>query len=160
MENISHAKMKKLLFITFFLFMAFCLKGTEGAQTTESFRSSRLEIRSGDTVHPFAIEIAETFRQRAQGLQYRKSMAPGHGMLFNFRKPVPVSMWMKNTYISLDILFISEQGRIINIARNTVPLSLSYINAMGPAKGALELLAGTVNRLNIKAGDMVLHSIF
>ena len=67
---------------------------------------------------------------------------------------------MKNTYISLDMLFISENGNIINIVHNTEPLSLSHINAIGPVKGVLELLAGTVNRLNIKAGDMVVHPMF
>jgi uncharacterized membrane protein (UPF0127 family) len=158
--NKSHVEMKRPFFIIFALFLIFGLTGIWGAQATESFKHSRLAIHSGDVVHPFTIEIAETSWQRAQGLQYRKSMAPDHGMLFNFRKPVSVSMWMKNTYMPLDILFISEHGKIINIIHNTEPLSLSSINAVGPAKGALELLAGTVNRLNIKAGDMVLHPIF
>lgn len=152
--------MKKHHFILFFLFSIICLSGNSWAQTSESFRPSSLEIRSGDRVHPFTIEIAETTRQRAQGLQYRKAMAPNHGMLFDFKKPVPVSMWMKNTLISLDILFISEQGIIVNIARNTEPFSLSYINAAGPVKGALELLAGTTKRLNIKAGDTIIHRMF
>jgi uncharacterized membrane protein (UPF0127 family) len=148
---------KKFYFI---LLIIFDLIEIRGAHTSELFSLSSLEIRSGDEVHHFTIEMAETFRQRAQGLQYRKSMAPDRGMLFNFRKPVPVSMWMKNTYVSLDILFISEHGKIINIAQNTEPLSLRPINAMGPVKGALELLAGTVNQLNIKVGDMVFHPIF
>jgi uncharacterized membrane protein (UPF0127 family) len=152
--------MKKSFFITFFLFLTFDLKGTEGEQARESFKHSRLEIHSGDVVHTFSIEIAETSRQRAQGLQYRNTMAPDHGMLFNFRKPAPISMWMKNTYIPLDILFISQQGKVINIAHNTAPLSLKYINSVGPAKGVLELSAGTSNRLKIKVGDIVFHQIF
>ena len=143
-----------------FLLIIFDLIGIKGAHASELFSLSRLEIHSGDEVHHFTIEMAETFRQRAQGLQYRKSMAPDRGMLFNFRKPVPVSMWMKNTYVSLDILFISEHGKIINIVHNTEPLSLNYINALVPVKGALELLAGTADRLNIKVGDMVFHSMF
>ena len=142
------------------LLIIFDLIGIKDAHTSELFSLSSLEIRSGDEVHHFTIEMAETSRQRAQGLQYRKSMAPDSGMLFNFRKPVSVSMWMKNTYIPLDILFINEHGKIINIAHNTEPLSLSHINAMGQVKGALELLAGTANQLNIKAGDMVFHPMF
>ena len=152
--------MKKPFFITFTLFLILGLKEVEGALTNESFRHSRLEIHSGDIIHRFFIEIAETPLQRAQGLQYRKTMAPDHGMLFNFRKPATVSMWMKNTYIPLDILFISKHGKIINIAYDTVPLSLNYINAIGPVKAALELLAGTAYRLNIKAGDIVSHPMF
>ena len=152
--------MKNLFFITFALCLIFNLNGIEAAKKNESFRHSRLEIHSGNVVHPFSIEIAETSRQRSEGLQYRKSMAPDHGMLFNFRKSVHVSMWMKNTYIALDILFISEHGKIINIVHNTEPLSLNYINALVPVKGALELLAGTADRLNIKVGDMVFHSMF
>jgi uncharacterized membrane protein (UPF0127 family) len=152
--------MKISFFTTFALFLIFGLKGTEGAQTNESFRHSRLEIQSSAVKNRFFIEIAETSLQRAQGLQYRKTMAPDHGMLFNFKKPVPVSMWMKNTYIPLDILFISEQGRIISIAHNTVPLSFTHINSVGPVKGVLELSAGTSNRLKIKVGDMVFHPMF
>ena len=152
--------MKKPFFITFTLFLILGLKEVEGALTNESFRHSRLEIHSGDIIHRFFIEIAETPLQRAQGLQYRKTMAPDHGMLFNFREPVPVSMWMKNTYLSLDILFISEQGRIINIAHNTVPLSFKHINSIRPVKGVLELSSGTTKRLKIKVGDMVFHQMF
>ena len=152
--------MKRPYFITFTLFLIFGLKGVEGAQTNESFRHSRLEIHSGNIIHRFFIEIAETSLQRAQGLQHRKTMAPDHGMLFNFREPVLVSMWMKNTYLSLDILFISEQGRIINIAHNTVPLSFKHINSIRPVKGVLELSSGTTKRLKIKVGDMVFHQMF
>jgi uncharacterized membrane protein (UPF0127 family) len=160
MKIVRYVEVKKIFSISIFVFFIFGLIGTTGAQTLESFSLSRLEIHSGEEVHSFTVEMAETFRQRTQGLQYRKSLAPDHGMLFNFKKSTPVSMWMKNTYISLDILFISGQGKIINIVHDTEPLSLNYIDAVGQVKGALEVLAGTVDRLNIKVGDMVFHSIF
>lgn len=160
MKNNGHEEMNKHLIILFSLFLIIGLIGIGEAQTSESFRLSSLDIRSGDRVHSFTIEIAETTSQRSQGLQYRKVMASDYGMLFDFKKSVPVTMWMKNTSISLDILFISEQGIIINIARNTKPYSLGYINAAGRVKGALELLAGTTKRLNIKAGDTIIHPLF
>ena len=153
-------EVRKTFPISLVVFFIFGLIDIAGGQTHESFSLSGLEIHSGDEIHLFTVEMAETSRQRAQGLQYRKSMAPDHGMLFDFKKLTTVSMWMKNTYISLDILFINEQGKIINIAHNTEPLSLNYINAVGQIKGALELLAGTTNRLNIKVGDIVFHPIF
>ena len=87
-------------------------------------------------------------------------MAPNQGMLFDFGTSIPVTMWMKNTNLSLDMMFISDNGTIINIARNTKPLSLDYINSAGPAKGVLEVLAGTAQRLKIKAGDKVVHAVF
>ena len=160
MKNNGHEQMNKHPFISFCLFLMIGLIGIGEAQASESFRLSSLDIRSGDRVHSFTIEIAETTSQRSQGLQYRKVMASDHGMLFDFKKSVPVTMWMKNTSISLDILFISKQGIIVNIARNTKPYSLGYINAAGRVKGALELLAGTTNRLNIKAGDTIIHPLF
>ncbi len=151
--------MKYLFFFSFTLFLIFNSLVIKADQTVKFFELSRLEIHSGDKIHPFTVEIAETSEDQAFGLQYRKSMAPGHGMLFNFIKTVPVSFWMKDTYIPLDILFISGQGKIIKIAYDTVPLSLNHINSISPVKSVLELLAGSVNRLNIKVGDTVLHPV-
>lgn len=130
------------------------------AHSAESFRISSLEILSGTRAHPFRVEVAETPEQRALGLQWRKRMAPDQGMLFDFEKPIPVTMWMKNTYLSLDMFFISETGIIINIARNTEPLSLGYINSAGPARAVLEVVAGTAKRLGIQAGDRINHPLF
>ena len=89
-KNLSYNMIKILVFIILFFFAG--LKMNLGAQPNESFRHSRLEIQSGDVMHAFTVEIAETSQQRSLGLQYRKSMAPDHGMLFNFRKPFTVSM--------------------------------------------------------------------
>ncbi len=130
------------------------------AHSAESFRVSSLQIESGGKRHAFRVELAETARQRAQGLQWRKNMAANHGMLFDFKQTNTVTMWMKNTYLSLDMFFISDNGTIINIARNTVPLSLTHINSAGPARGVLEVIAGTAQRLGIRAGDRILHPIF
>lgn len=130
------------------------------ARSAESFRISELKIASGARQHVFTIEIAETPGQRSLGLQWRKQIAANQGMLFDFEKPITVTMWMKNTYVSLDMFFISTNGIIINIARNTKPLSLDYINSAGPAKGVLEVRAGTAKKLGIKAGDKIIHDMF
>ncbi len=76
-------------------------------------------------------------------------------MLFDFQRAVPVAMWMKNTFIPLDMLFIAADGRIVNIARRTVPQSLETIPSAAPVRWVLELNAGAAARLGIRAGDRV-----
>ena len=88
--------------------------------------------------HDFRIELAVTPDQRAQGLMHRKALAPDAGMLFVYARPGEVAMWMKNTLISLDMMFISAEGEIVRIAERTVPLSLATIESGSPAKGVLE----------------------
>jgi hypothetical protein len=108
----------------------------------------------------FAVELARTPEERAQGLQGRKTLAAESGMLFQFAPPQPVSMWMKNTYVSLDMIFIAGDGRIVHVARDTEPLSLRMIESPGPVAAVLELKAGTTARLGIRPGDRVEHQIF
>ena len=81
-------------------------------------------------------------------------------MLFDFGNPQPVSMWMKNTYISLDMLFIRSDGSIAYVAENTVPQSLDVIGVREPVRGVLELAGGTAKRMGLRAGDLVYHRIF
>ena len=87
-------------------------------------------------------------------------MKTGRGMLFDFQKPRPVFMWMENTYIPLDMLFIRDTGEIVYIAENTVPQSLDTIGVNEPILGVLELAGGTAKRLGIRVGDKVFHRIF
>jgi hypothetical protein len=131
------------------------------AGTGQTFRWDQLTIAtsSGET-RAFRIEVAETSRQRVQGLQLRRDLESGTGMLFDFKVVQPVAMWMKNTFISLDMLFIAADGRILNIARGTTPLSLETVASAGPVLGVLEIRAGTADRLGIKAGDRVQYPIF
>lgn len=110
--------------------------------------------------HDFRIELAVTPDQRAQGLMHRKALAPDAGMLFVYARPGEVAMWMKNTLISLDMMFISAEGEIVRIAERTVPLSLATIESGSPAKGVLEVPAGTAARLGIRPGDQILHPAF
>ena len=91
---------------------------------------------------------------------HRTDLAEDQGMLFDFETPQPVSMWMKNTSLSLDMLFIAESGRIVRIERETIPFSLRSIPSGRPVRGVLEILGGTAKRLNIRVGDHVLHPVF
>ena len=108
----------------------------------------------------FTVEIADTEPLRTRGLMFRQRLPEDRGMLFDFESPRPVSMWMKNTYISLDMLFIREDGTIAYIAENTVPKSLDTIGVSEPVLAVLELAGGTAKRLGIRAGDTVYHRLF
>ncbi|HEX5777900.1 MAG TPA: DUF192 domain-containing protein [Xanthobacteraceae bacterium] len=120
----------------------------------------RVEIVSKSGVHVFDVEMAVTPQQRSTGLMHRKELAPGRGMLFDFEGEGPISMWMKNTYVSLDMIFIRADGRIARIAESTTPLSEQTIPSGAPVKAVLEVVAGTAKRLGIAPGDRVAHRIF
>jgi uncharacterized membrane protein (UPF0127 family) len=119
-----------------------------------------LEIVTKNGVHVFAVEMATTDKEKEIGLMYRKELPDGKGMLFDFSPSQEVSMWMKNTYISLDMIFIQADGRILRIAENTEPLSTRIISSGGPAKGVLEVNAGTAKKYGIQPGDRVGHPLF
>ncbi|TCK28173.1 hypothetical protein EV667_2171 [Ancylobacter aquaticus] len=106
------------------------------------------------------IEMAVTPAQRSKGLMYRTELAPNAGMLFDFGAEQPIYMWMKNTYIPLDMLFIRSDGRIASITTDTVPLSTATISSQVPVKAVLELPAGTVRAKGIAVGDLIEHRLF
>ncbi len=130
------------------------------ADAPQMLELSILTILSGAKTHNFTVELADEPAERRQGLMFRRSMGPDHGMLFLYDQPQRVAMWMKNTFIPLDILFLQQDGVVINIARDAEPGSLSQIASKGRVLGALELNAGTSERLGLKPGDQVLHVIF
>jgi len=101
-----------------------------------------------------------TDEQRARGLMERRSLPEGRGMLFKFEPDQVIQMWMHNTYISLDMIFIRGDGRIMRIAENTTPLSDRVISSGGAARGVLEVIAGTARKLGIAPGDKVAHPWF
>ncbi len=110
--------------------------------------------------HVFDVEMALSPEQRAQGLMFRHSMAPTAGMLFVYERAEQRAMWMKNTLIPLDMLFIDQGGVIVRIQERTVPFSLQAITSGQAVTAVLELNAGTTSRLSIKPGDRVLHTAF
>jgi hypothetical protein len=101
-----------------------------------------------------------TDEERARGLMFRKELPEGRGMLFDFHPEQSVSMWMKNTLIPLDMIFIKADGRILRIAENTQVESEKIISSGGPVRGVLEVIAGTAKKLGIKPGDRVAHPLF
>jgi len=119
-----------------------------------------LEIATKSGVKVFSVEMATTEEEKTTGLMYRKHLPDGQGMLFDFSPAQQVSMWMKNTYISLDMIFIGPDGRVLRIAENTEPLSTRIIPSRGLAKGVLEVIAGTAKKYGIAPGDQVAHPLF
>jgi len=130
------------------------------AVAQEAGATSTLTIQAASGTHSFSVEVADTPERRALGLMHRRSMPANAGMLFDFKSDQPVSMWMRNTIIPLDMLFIARDGRIVNIVERTVPFSETGIPSQGPVRAVLELNAGTASRLGIKPGDRVKHPIF
>lgn len=125
-----------------------------------TFETSQISIVTKDGTYNLSVELAVNKVERARGLMSRKEMPPNAGMLFDFERNELVTMWMKNTFISLDMLFLDSFGTIVSITRDTQPQSLRQISSAGPVRGVLELNAGTVNRLGIKEGDRILHARF
>ena len=119
-----------------------------------------LTVATGEDAFMFTVEIADTEPLRSRGLMFRQRLPEDRGMLFDFGTPRPVSMWMKNTFISLDMLFIREDGTIAYIAENTVPQSLATIGISEPVLAVLELAGGTARKLGMRAGDRVYHRLF
>lgn len=119
-----------------------------------------LEIVTKNGVQVFSVEMATTEKEKETGLMYRKELADGKGMLFDFNPEQEVSMWMKNTYVSLDMIFIRADGRILRIAENTEPMSTKIISSRGPARAVLEVVAGTAQKYGIRPGDRVGHPLF
>ena len=117
-------------------------------------------MASANSATMFTAEVADTEELRTRGLMFRHFLPNDKAMLFDYEKPRPVAMWMKNTNISLDMLFIREDGTIAAIAQDTVPRSLDTISVQEPVRGVLELAAGTVKRLGLRPNDRVYHRIF
>jgi uncharacterized protein len=126
----------------------------------QRFAKSQLTIVSATGPHRFAVEVAETPAQMEQGLMFRRQLAEDAGMLFDYKKPIMATMWMRNTLIPLDMLFVDAQGRIVNIHERAVPQTDDVIASAAPVRAVIELNGGTAARLGIVPGDKVEHPIF
>lgn len=122
--------------------------------------TSSLTIESANGTHAFTVEIADDPEEITTGLMNRESMDADAGMLFDFGQPREAAMWMKNTLIPLDMLFMDPSGKVIAIARQTVPGSLRTVSPGVPVKSVLELNGGRAAELGIEPGDEVVHPIF
>ena len=146
-----------------FLFSAPLLLGAASACAQGSdivFQRSSLVIVTAGKDWKFDVEMATNDAERERGLMYRKELGPYEGMLFDFQREMPVSFWMKNTLIPLDMVFIAADGTVKHVHANAVPLSTDTIPSQFPVRGVLEINGGSARLLGIKPGDKVRHEIF
>lgn len=130
------------------------------ADGPQALRTERLEILTSTGPVEFTAEIADTPEATRKGLMFRRELAANRVMLFDFSEPRPVAMWMKNTFISLDMFFVREDGTIARIEERTTPHSLAIIESGEPVLAVIEAVAGTASRLDIRPGDRVRHRLF
>ena len=132
--------------------------GTLPGAATAAATLAPLTIETASGPHRFEVEVATDEPTRQRGLMFRQSLAPDHGMLFVFPRNEPISMWMKNTYIPLDMVFIRADGRVHRVERDTTPFSERTIESGESVRYVLELPAGTAARIGIARGDRVVSS--
>jgi len=125
-----------------------------------TMETEQLTVETANGPVRFTVEIADDDDERNRGLMFRQSLADDHGMLFHFQQAERASFWMRNTPLSLDIIFIGVDGRILNIAERTTPYSDAPVPATGMTRGVLEIRGGRASELGIRAGDRVRHRIF
>jgi len=119
-----------------------------------------LTIVTASGPHAFKVEVMRTDRERARGLMERRFLPPDRGMLFDFKQEQQAIMWMKNTYIPLDMVFIRKDGTVHRVEANTEPLSERTIDAGAPVLSVLELNAGAAAKIDIRPGDKIRHPLF
>lgn len=123
-------------------------------------RRDTLTLITSSGEHAFDIEIADTPEEKARGLMFRRSMADNAGMLFPYLPPQEATMWMRNTYISLDMVFIRADGVVHRVEHGTEPFSERVISSEGDVAAVLELKAGIATRIGLKSGDKVVQAMF
>ena len=150
-------------FLAIGLALAITPPGTARAQAATAAAEAALptlDIVTSAGRRRFTVEVMQNDEQRARGLMYRRYLPADRGMLFDFKREEPIQMWMKNTYIPLDMIFIDRKGTIVSIAENTEPLSERIIPSNGKVLAVLEVNGGTAQRLGIKRGDKVEYPLF
>jgi uncharacterized membrane protein (UPF0127 family) len=131
-----------------------------GQEAELTYPRSSLVVAAGGRDLKFEVELALDDAHRSHGLMFRKKLGPYEGMLFDFFQEMPVSFWMKNTLIPLDMLFIAADGTIKHIHANAVPMTTDAIPSEYPVRAVLEINGGSAALLGIKPGDKVKHAIF
>lgn len=154
MKLIDYRSGLKVLIFGFLLLLNFTVTAKEPVLETLVITNAE-----GNAIN-YQVEIARTASQTQRGLMFRDTLPADRGMLFIYKPERPAAMWMKNTILSLDMLFIDSQGVIINIAENTTPFSLASIESGGPVRAVLELNAGQAELHKFAVGDKVTHPLF
>jgi hypothetical protein len=129
-----------------------------GANAEPAFE--RIEIVTSSGPHVFEAEVARTMEERGKGLMFRRELAENRAMLFDFGVEQKVMMWMKNTYVPLDMIFVGKNGRVTSIARDAKPMSEDLIPSGQPAYAVIEVAAGVAKKIGLAVGDRVKHPIF
>jgi uncharacterized protein len=142
------------------LLAAVSARVADAVESIDLFPSAPLEIRTRTGIELFDVWIADTSERSQQGLMFQKWLPTDRGMLFPQAVPRVMTMWMKNTLIPLDMLFIDAQGRIAYIRENATPQSEDIISAPIPVKAVLELAGGLTSKHGIRVGDRVLQRFF
>ena len=118
-----------------------------------------LDIETKGGVRHFQVEVMRTDAERSRGLMFRRDMLPDRGMLFDFEKNDRIFMWMKNTYLPLDMVFFGKDGHVVSVVRDTEPLSERLISSGEPATTVIELNAGTAAKVGIDVGDRLIYPV-
>ena len=145
------------LALMFFVAVGFFSSGLS-ARADERLETLQILTKAG--TQDFHVEVARSPEQHERGLMFRKELPRDQGMFFDLGAERPVLMWMKNTYIPLDMLFISKKGTIVSMVKNATPMSEEILNSGGAARAVLEVNAGTSDRLGIAVGDQVVYPLF
>jgi len=155
--------MKRLLTLVACAGLAVASAATHARDSVSTFAGlprSELQVVTSSGTHRFQVWIAADDPSRERGLMFVRSLPADAGMLFLFEQPQYAAFWMKNTYLSLDLVFIREDGVVVNVAENARPLALDPIPSVAPVKAVLELIAGTAAKIGLVAGDRVVHPVF
>ncbi len=142
------------------VFSSFALAAGFAPAQLRDFPQDQLVLQHADTRVSLQIWLADTDARQSQGLMFLTELPQGYGMLFPLTEPRVMNMWMKNTYVSLDMVFIGIDGKIVRIAADTVPQSTDIVSSGSVVAGVLEIRAGESKRLGLKVGDKVLHRHF
>lgn len=126
----------------------------------EAFEKQPLIFITSSGKHTITVEVADDDQERSTGLMFRRSLADDEGMIFLYKKEEPVTMWMKNTYIPLDMMFVRKNGVIHRIEKETEPFSEKTISSGGSVLAVVEMKAGSADRLGLKPGDKIEYPAF
>jgi uncharacterized membrane protein (UPF0127 family) len=132
------------------------------AQSTaqQKLRTSPLIIQTAKGKQYFTVEMALSNKERERGLMFRETLGEDEGMLFFFEHDEQITMWMKNTLVPLDMIFIGADGEVAGVSENAVPKSLRHISSGVPVRAVLEIKAGLARRLQVEAGSVIRNVLF
>jgi uncharacterized protein len=160
MTGAASAALVSFLMASGFLLASLVVSGVKTSAAQAPLKQEQLTLVTATGDVTISVEIALTSEQKAKGLMFRKSLDDRAGMLFPYGQPQEITMWMKNTYIPLDMVFIRGDGTIHRIEAMTEPFSEATVASQGAVAAVLELNGGAAARLGVKAGDKVGHATF